>query len=317
MSMNPEQRRFGVELECIPPNGDCYSPQAEWWADRFFNQYFSDGWAWCYDGGGIEFKTPPLTQATGFRKLKSAMDWLKDAGFYAATTAGMHVHIEADDLTVPEVKRVIRSWAANQHHIDQLVDDSRVGNGYCEAWGENYLRVLRRVPNDIDAAWAAYERRTGRGSRWDYYGDEPITWGYFDRFLTCAPCALESHGTIEFRQHHSTVDYPEAEAWVMFLLGFVNDCAARKTPMKSYQKAERLIRRTVPVKMAEDNLFGKLARKRAGERLITLGGPSAPPEDDDYDFDEDDDIFDDDAGYVEDAACNCYACRRRRIDNGF
>lgn len=277
------RRRFGVEIECVFPD------EAEGIREAFDRTFPSTGsyrstrtaWGVHHDSslpyGGLEFSSPPLNQrgAQSFRHLKDVMDWIKGRGGYVTAACGMHVHIEASDLTKYELARMARSWHANQHHINQLVDMSRHNNGYCNTLSNYEMEAIERdLRNPAMNTLNGYDR------------------GAFN--LT----ALREHGTIEFRQHHGCVDFDEAEGWIRFLLGFFRNNIERKNPMPPYKELKTIINRAKPSKRVVPILNMKIEKSLRGEALLQLR-PDAPAYDSEYDegdygYDDDDDYYEDD-----------------------
>lgn len=279
------RRRFGIEIECVFP--ETYGIVDDFGREFPTTQgYRPTRTAWnihhdaSLPAGGLEFSSPILHQRghpLNFKHLKNVMDWIKGHGGYVTAACGMHVHIELRDLTNPEIRRLAYSWHANQPHINMLVDKSRHDNGYCPPLSYHELRMLDEAARNPAIRIGGYDR------------------GAFNL------CALPEHGTIEFRQHHGSVDFAEAEGWIKFLLGFVRNSIDRKKPMPPYKELKTLINRAKPSKTVEKILNTKIEKSLRGEGLLQLR-PNAPIQDtytdEDEGFYEDEDwIDDDDAGW--------------------
>lgn len=274
------RRRFGVEIECV-------FPTAVGIVDEFSRVFppaagltaSNTTWGVHYDSslprGGLEFSSPPLNQRGGrsFSHLKDVMDWIKGKGGFVTAACGLHVHIEANDLTKYELARMARSWQANQHHINKLVDMSRHSNGYCNPLGRYEMEAIAQDLRDPRV-------RTLRG----------YDRGAFN--LT----SLREHGTIEFRQHHGSVDFDEAEGWIRFLLGFFRNNVERKNPMPSYKELKTIINRAKPSKRVIPILNRKIEKSLRGEALLQLRADA--PMDDSY-YDEGDFVEDEPEYYDE------------------
>jgi len=279
MATVPHTRRtFGVEIECVFPN-DARGIETAF--DNEFNTGRDHWWNVHYDAslpnGGLEFSSPILYQRRSYgpswQHLKDVMDWIKGRDGYVTAACGMHVHIGMNDLTKFEIARMARSWHANQDNIDMLVDKSRHNNGYCNKLGRYDMERIDFALRDpaYTPAMMAYDR------------------GVFNM------CALREHGTIEFRQHHGSVDFDEAQGWIKFLLGFVKNSIERKNPMPPYKEVKTLINRAKPSKTVEKILNMKIEGNLRGENLIRTR-PQAPAadfmiEDEDYEpefYDDDD-----------------------------
>lgn len=271
-------RTFGVEIECIiekePWNalngklpGWTISTDGSVYCGGFEGETCGEGGHECnceacgYDEWwdddpcgkhvGAEIKTPILEGVTGFRELKKGFKTLKDSGAFVNETCGMHVHHGGRDLTVSQIVHLIKTWDENRATIEQLVDDSRIGNEYSYQFEGYSMERLDEI--------------MGGTGQWAEYTDaQKLDWiqAYFEHGCEINVGALRRHGTIEFRLHHGTMDYDEAEAWVRFGQGLMNDVAGRQR-VKGELPAESLLKYTCSTKKSQDILAAKLERRAA------------------------------------------------------
>lgn len=218
-------RRFGVEIECNFPGGANE-------ARRVLIKNGFNGWADRaeYEGSlaretGVEIRSPILRGRAGLNELKKVYELLNEHGFWMDNRCGMHVHHDAPEWQKGKNKELIRkfflSWYHNQHHINKLVDPSRLNNGYCRQLTEY----------DLDYIMSSYS-------------------GLGDKAKSVNFRNLRTKGTIEIRQHQGTTDYDEAESWIIFGKKFIRHVLNLKYPLRDAQDTEALLRRIrVPVRV--------------------------------------------------------------------
>ncbi len=147
---------------------------------------------------GWEIVSPPLQGEAGFDALQIATRVLRRLGAEVNSTTGTHVHHDASDLRVSDIKQAARSWFNNQRLIDGLVSPSRRGgpgcSTYCQPLSQNDITRIEQV-------------RDLRGLR---------SLGSSLRRVTFNLAAYARHGTIEIRQHQGTCDFEKIKSWVLF-----------------------------------------------------------------------------------------------------
>lgn len=156
--------------------------------------------------GGFEVVSPVLHGEEGITEAMAVAEALSDAGASVNRTCGFHVHFDASDLSVDDVKTILRRYADHESEIDAIMPPSRRGatNYYC--------RTLVHLPfNRIMQADSISSMAAIMGSR--YYKVN------LEAFLR--------HGTIEFRQHSGTVNATKIANWVRFLDQFIDACKVR------------------------------------------------------------------------------------------
>lgn len=170
-----------------------------------------------YDGDDsdcAEFVSPIL-KSFHSRGLESLIDQLQHNP--QNNSAGIHVHVEADDLTPKMVGAVVVSYQV----IEKLIESSynRTARSYCKP----------RSPRDVIQVMKGVKVAKKVPSRHDY--DNDFVTG--DRYHSVNLCALSAHGTIEFRAmgpvteaHNMTadsgIDYDHLIKWASFCREIVN-----------------------------------------------------------------------------------------------
>ena len=269
-------RTFGVEIECVMERDpwNALRQKLPGWTISTDGSVFCGGadYETCGEGGhrcdcdycgydyyddapcdlhvGAEIKTPILEGMPGFRELKKGFKTLKDSGATVNMTCGMHVHHGGRDLTVSQIIHLLKTWDANRDTIEQLVNDDRID-------GEYSYSLERYGMDQLDALME------GTGQYQGFNDEQKLNYlrSWFGHGCELNVGALARHGTIEFRLHHGTMDYDEAEAWVRFGQGLMDDVAGRQR-VKDELDSGDLLKYTCSTKKSQEILAAKLERRR-------------------------------------------------------
>ncbi len=205
-------RRYGIEIEFI---GDrtavCQALHAAGIAahmDVYNHVDSATSWKVTTDGsvhGGGELVSPILQGDAGFEQIRKVGEALDAAGASVNKATGLHVHHDARDLSLDEIKRIFSWVVANQNVMDGLVAPSRRGNTYC------------RHLNEMDAARLAQVA-------------DARNLCSMDRYRNLNVAAYARHGTLEFRQHQGTVNATKMVAWVKLTGSIIEQAKAESTP---------------------------------------------------------------------------------------
>jgi hypothetical protein len=144
------------------------------------------------DANGREVVLPPLAGANFRDTLRVVCTILHSAGARADRTAGCHVHVDAPHLrrfrydSAPslEVRKLCWLWQALEPGLYAACPTSRRNNSFCQ-------RMRQSIREEI------------------YVGQDNPDWYFLvsDRYRGINFCAVEQHGTVEFRLWAGTVDY--------------------------------------------------------------------------------------------------------------
>lgn len=208
---NVPNRRFGVEVEFVGVAPDVAARAIT--AAGFSCQYESynhdtrntwkivrDGSIEYHNGNCGELVSPPLCGEAGIEQVRSVLRALVSAGATVNRSCGLHVHVDAGDLTVPQIANVMRRYQTHQNEINRFMPASRRDS-----------RWAKCITNELIASVSNYGtpgvlRRNA---------------GYIDRYYAVNVAAYARHGTIEFRQHSASVNNNKVAHWIAFCLGFV------------------------------------------------------------------------------------------------
>lgn len=213
--MTMSNRTFGVEIECIGVSAqvalEAIRAAGVLCEIEYYNHQTRGHWKIVTDASvrdahgnpGIEVVSPILQGSVGIRELKLVADALNTAGATANKTCGLHVHVGARDLTIDEIKMVVKRYVSHEEAIDAVMPRSRRGNvnTYCKSMNVFATNFGGRLENVTDL-----------------YDFENRSW---DRFYKLNLAAFVRQGTLEFRQHSGTVQSEKIVNWVLFVLNFI------------------------------------------------------------------------------------------------
>lgn len=168
---------------------------------------------------GFEIVSPILEGQAGLEELKKVCEALTEVRAKINKSCGMHVHFDASQMGISEVKNLMLNYATYEKHIDSILPNSRRGNT------NTYCQSLQNDKAKIEAATSIRELATNIGTRY-----RKINLKSFVR-----------HGSIEFRQHSGTIEFEKIKNWVLFLHNLVDFSKKKKVEQneatfESFQK---------------------------------------------------------------------------------
>lgn len=213
----------------------------------------------------LEIKSPILSGEKGLKTVRKVLGRLRKLGLAVNESCGLHVHVGAKitptgSLSPRAVLEVLKSYHKHQAQIERLLTvGRRAGNNhFCQPVGprvgevEKLLMLCERsamLPESTPDNWLSMT--IGERAHWIRYGQGPFTWSTdrryhahpepvngevkveLDNLATLAEHydavsleALSKYGTIEFRQHHGSLNGPEVASWIRFVVNHVEQ--ARK-----------------------------------------------------------------------------------------
>jgi hypothetical protein len=177
---------------------------------------------------GLELVSPPLAM-NNLSILRPICKILRELGCKTTIRCGMHVHVGCGDLATIDKCAVVRKYRFFEPYINKMVKHNRRrGHYYCASSSENMSKLFRL------AMFGSHEK----------YSKVSLNNAF-----------LRSGGTIEFRQHHGTLDFEEIYHWTHFCYGLTRSCKnyiddkINLPEMKLNKKELRLL-----TQMAEDGL---------------------------------------------------------------
>lgn len=204
-------RKFGVEMEVMLRStyGLIDAMRAEGLDCEYegYNHTARPHWKIVTDGSlsshvsgyqGYEIVSPPLSGEAGLLQVKKACRALRAVQAKVNKTCGMHVHHDVSEVRdVAFFKRLIRNYRDSIQPIEAVLAPSRRHNtpgrsSYAAVWDTSAMRR-------IDQCYSVGELH-----------------GVLGRYYAINLCALNRQGTVEFRQHHGTVDADKVINWIKF-----------------------------------------------------------------------------------------------------
>ena len=215
--------KFGIEIEFYSPKTMTETATLLRKKIRgiLVDDYRTDAWRFVRDGSlfdldgfnPMELVSPILdTDSTAnVRMLHKVCAVLQGMGSVVNNSCGLHVHVNAGDLSAEQIKTVFHRYTKFESVIDLMVPANRRGDHtYYSKAGTNIVDEVERC--QTTEALMRVQR---------------------DRYYKVNLCALQRHGTIEFRQHSGSINANTIMNWVSFITSFVE--ASKKTPTERKQ----------------------------------------------------------------------------------
>lgn len=240
-------RKFGIELEIVSINRQTALRALRAVGinvqDESYNHSTRSHWKLVSDAsvrGGFEVVSPILRGEQGIEEAMTVAAALDDAGATVNRSCGFHVHFDAGDLSVGDIKTIVKRYAAHEAEIDAVMPSSRRGsaNTFCAP-------VARFLSPRFEAAATIQDMIRAQG----------------DRYFKVNLQSFQRHGTIEFRQHSGTVNANKIANWVRFLGEFIDKCKRLSTPAPAVPVMEH---------PAVTGVQGRLAAMFTADGTVTL-----------------------------------------------
>lgn len=139
-------------------------------------------------------------------------------------SAGVHVHVGAQDLTIGQIRNLCRYVNAWEDHIKAAVNTNRNRRGWARDIKSDFVTALEAKGGDwsrgdLDKAWYDNTGHGHTGKRAKYHGS---------RYHGLNLHALFTKGTVEFRYFDGTLHAGRIRAYVELCLALVARSAAAK-----------------------------------------------------------------------------------------
>ena len=285
-------RTFGIEIECFlnqdkeefvdnfnSINSDLRNNQEISYLPNEYGTWRNDKWVLGYDGTvrstganqthAVELTSNPIL----FSKLDNIVPLIKkikDGGATVNKNCGFHCHIDAKDLSLKEVKKVMITYLIYEEVIAFM-------HPYSRRWNTQYANSTRSVnTNHIDDAFRNATtndliKKIRKARNWEQLFLSCS--GYDPRYVKLNIKGLYQYhtrsgapsgrtGTIEFRQHGGTVDSDKMINWISFCYQMVE--SARFAKCDALQSSIR----HVSFSRKKRRLFDKI-RKRLSKGFDT------------------------------------------------
>ncbi len=223
---NPSTRFLGAEVEIASSDRDSNK-----WAN------FYSKWRPCVvdDGSlpsdGSEIVIQPSSGNKWLEQVSELGASLKSLSASVDGSCGLHVHVDARDFTVDDIKSLIKIYAQIESALYAMMPSSRRSNSYCEPCGQSYSRILQGETPEvviIGPYWDEASKRSKHGGR-RYVAMNLHSWFY--------------RGTVEFRLHGGTTNPDKIGPWGVILAILLDHAKAGKdlTGDTPYEKLVNLV----------------------------------------------------------------------------
>lgn len=173
-----------------------------------------------------ELVSPPLYGKRGLNKLRKVVQAMADAGATVNSSCGLHVHVDANDLTPNQILAVSQRYGIFEKRFNKIMDPSRANTDWAR-------KVDKKYHADLISSFKYYKNMG--------YSFKSAT-GSISRYRKVNIASFNRHGTIEFRQHEGTLDPDRILNWVQFCTHFVEESYNNIPPNNNLELASKLNR---------------------------------------------------------------------------
>jgi hypothetical protein len=241
--------KFGLEIEFLIPEGGMSQEQK---ATQIANALNDEGigcrwtgythalthnWKIVTDGSvsysrhwGFELVSPPMEDTPEtYKKMHIVCETLVELGASIKRCCGLHVHVDASDLSFSDIKMILRRYQKFETAIDSFMPASRRGN--------NSTHTRSLSPHTFTDTSGRVERLLQ------------------DRYHKVNVQCYVTYGTVEFRHHSGTLSATKIIAWLGFIKGFI------KASKEYVLQAQANDLPNPPISATDQDLVHELARK--------------------------------------------------------
>jgi hypothetical protein len=149
-------------------------------------------------GRGMELVTSPAGGSNWFDMINELGVGFKDSEAFTSSACGQHVHVDARDVDVYAMRRIIRLYARVEQSLFDALPRYRFGGHYSAVCGAKYLSWLDNQDKKLTKRWLAVKQ----------YGLAPLkagdkqSDGYETRTLTAKEAAKQTEAQIKSRAEH-------------------------------------------------------------------------------------------------------------------
>jgi hypothetical protein len=184
----------------------------------------TEGWKVVSDGSvhnGHELVSPILRGLNGKEQLKTAMRAVKAIGAQTDASCGVHVHHGVHDFSAKQLANVAEIYSNNEQTIDKLVAFSRRNTHWARSManGRNYYEAATVA---LDGEWTS--------SRHDQTAKANLVYQLAPqgRYYKVNFHSFVRQGTVEFRQHQTSLNAIRIWNWVVFTQMIVESAKGRR-----------------------------------------------------------------------------------------
>lgn len=172
------------------------------------------GWGTATDGSlpytGIEIRSCPVRGERVPVDLKKVLDVLAEQKVSTNARCGLHIHVDARDLTSRQIVRTFVVWSQIESRVFDLLCPERKANDYCKklftkTWSNidpKKLLEMKREAAQLDSYQINLEAGKGTGAKKTLYASIGE-----DRYRSLNYQAYRQHKTLEFRLFAPRLDF--------------------------------------------------------------------------------------------------------------
>lgn len=168
---------------------------------------------------GYEINTAPARGTKFKREIVEICAALKNAKASVDRSCGLHIHVDARDITYLQLKRVIRVFIECENDVFSMIAPFRSRSGFCDKVGKNvWLKelannklTLREFRNELVEEFY--------GGDLDYAKEDK---GHDNRYWAMNIHSWFYRGTLEFRCHQGSVNAKKIVNWGRICEAIIN-----------------------------------------------------------------------------------------------
>lgn len=209
--------------------------------------------------GTAEVKSPILKGEAGLKEIMRVCKVLEELGAKVNTSCGLHVHVGIKNakkkFSAEEIKKIMRVYEENSKETDRwFTHGRRTGKNQYARPVTKRLELLekggKRNVYDPNIIRQEYWGTTRGGYVMKEVPPPDTLKGIADEcehYDRVSFSSYNDHGTMEFRQHHGTINGKEITNWIRFLLNHVEMARSAK-PVKGNKKSKKVLYKIEPLK---------------------------------------------------------------------
>ena len=158
---------------------------------------------------GHELVSPILRGLNGKEQLQKAMQAVKSIGAVVHESCGVHVHHGVHEFTAKQLANIAEIWRNNEQTIDKLVSVSRRNVHWARSMdnGVSYFENVSAIT--FNGEWS--------NSHHDLFAKNSLETAMVNgKYYKVNFRAFVRQGTVEFRQHQSSLNATQIWNWVVF-----------------------------------------------------------------------------------------------------
>ena len=189
-----------------------------------YTHSITSGWKVVSDASvsnGHELVSPILRGLDGKEQLKKAMQAVKAIGAVTDPSCGVHVHHGVHDFSAKQLANIAEIYSNNEESIDKLVAFSRRNTRWAQSMG-NGRNYYDAATISLDGEWTS--------SRHDVNAKHELVYQLAPqgRYFKVNFHSFVRQGTVEFRQHQTSLNAVRIWNWIVFTQMIVESAKGKR-----------------------------------------------------------------------------------------